>query len=146
MLKTLALRNKISTPALVISGYIFLVCIKPCVTVLFKMTPSREDKWITHRQVLTSTAVYRQAKGMGKSHLAAFWMGEHHPGSHRNKDHKHSLQPPGPRLCLTLLGAQQDWVWAVLRSCRWTWAPQEVVSDSTRQNAGSTGALHQFRE
>lgn len=72
MLKTLALRNKISTPALVISGYIFLVCIKPCVTVLFKMTPSREDKWITHRQVLTSTAVYRQAKGMEEKSSGCF--------------------------------------------------------------------------
>lgn len=53
-------------------------------------------------------------RGWRQSHLAAFWMGNHHPGSHRNKDHKHSLQPSGPRLCLALLGAEQGWVWAVL--------------------------------
>lgn len=50
-------------------------------------------------------------RGWRESHLAVFWMGNHHPGSHRNKDHKHSLQPPGPRLCLALLGAEQGWVW-----------------------------------
>lgn len=40
-------------------------------------------------------------------------------------NHKHSLQPPGPRLRLALPGAQQGWVWAVLSR-----DPQENVSSS----------------
>ena len=49
---------------------------KSCVIAFFKMTPFREGKGITQRQVLTSIAVYKQAKGMEGESFGCFLDGK----------------------------------------------------------------------